>query len=99
MENNLSSELAQLKREVWALSKKIGSLSTTFDDTPTAGSNNPVKSSGIKSALDLKANSASLSTVATSGSYNDLSNKPIIDFSYSDGTLTITCQETSSEEE
>jgi len=30
----------------------------TFDDTPTAGSNNPVKSSGIKSALDLKLNSA-----------------------------------------
>lgn len=29
-------------------------------------------------ALDLKANSSSLSTVATSGSYNDLSNKPSI---------------------
>lgn len=30
----------------------------TFDDTPTAGSNNPVKSSGIKTALDGKANSS-----------------------------------------
>lgn len=30
----------------------------TFDDTPTAGSSNPVKSSGVKSALDGKANSS-----------------------------------------
>lgn len=30
----------------------------TFDDAPTAGSSNPVKSSGIKSALDGKANSS-----------------------------------------
>ena len=34
------------------LSKKQNTL--TFDNTPTASSNNPVKSSGIKSALDLK---------------------------------------------
>lgn len=30
----------------------------TFDDTPTANSNNPVKSGGIKTALDLKLDSA-----------------------------------------
>lgn len=29
----------------------------TFDNTPTASSSNPVKSSGIKAALDTKANS------------------------------------------
>ena len=34
------------------LAKKQNTL--TFDNTPTASSNNPVKSSGIKSALDLK---------------------------------------------
>ena len=32
----------------------------------------------VQSALDSKANSADLATVATSGSYNDLSNKPTI---------------------
>ena len=31
----------------------------------------------VKQAIDSKANTSSLSTVATSGSYNDLSNKPI----------------------
>lgn len=36
-----------------ALDQKQDTL--TFDDTPTAESNNPVKSSGIKAALDLKA--------------------------------------------
>ena len=35
-----------------ALGKKQNTL--TFDDTPTAGSNNPVKSGGIKTALDGK---------------------------------------------
>ena len=92
MENNLNFEVEKLKREVWALSKNSGSSSITLDDTPTAGSNNPVKSSGIKSALDLKANSASLSTVATSGSYNDLTNRPIISLSYANNVLTITTQ-------
>lgn len=42
----------------------------TFDNSPTANSNNPVKSGGIKSALDLKMNSADYVnfTGATSGS-------------------------------
>lgn len=50
----------------------------TFDNAPTANSNNPVKSGGVYTALSGKANSADLSTVATSGSYNDLTNKPTI---------------------
>jgi hypothetical protein len=36
-----------------------------------------------QSALDLKANTSSLSTVATSGSYNDLINKPAVPAAYS----------------
>ena len=34
----------------------------TFDNAPTAGSNNPVKSGGIKTALDAKANAADVPT-------------------------------------
>lgn len=48
-----------------ALNGKQATL--TFDDTPTAGSSNPVKSSGVKSALDGKADSShshSISDVA-----------------------------------
>ena len=43
----------------------------TFDDTPAAGSNNPVKSSGIKTALDAKANDAELAPIAKSGKLSD----------------------------
>lgn len=50
----------------------------TFDDTPTNGSNNPVKSGGVYTALAGKANSSDLATVATSGSYNDLTDTPTI---------------------
>ena len=49
-----------------------------IDSTPTTNSTNLVTSGGVKSALDNKANSSDLSTVATTGSYNDLSNKPTI---------------------
>lgn len=46
------------------------------DDALSGTSVNPVQNKVIKSALDAKANSSSLAAVATSGSYNDLSNKP-----------------------
>lgn len=71
-----------------ALAGKQNTL--TFDTTPTSGSQNPVTSGGIYSALqerddaiytvdeDLQALNASLSRVATSGSYNDLTHKPTI---------------------
>ena len=39
-----------------------------------------------KASLDLKANSADLATVATSGSYTDLSNTPTIDTTITDGS-------------
>lgn len=42
-----------------------------FDDAPAAGSNNPVKSSGIKTALDAKANDADLAAIAKSGNLAD----------------------------
>ena len=50
----------------------------TFDDVPTDGSNNPVKSNGIYDALATKANTADLATVATTGDYEDLTDKPTI---------------------
>ena len=49
----------------------LGNVDNTSDlDKPV--------STAVQSALDSKANSADLATVATSGSYNDLSNKPTI---------------------
>ena len=45
-----------------ALNAKQNTL--TFDTTPTAASTNPVTSGGIKTALDAKANSADLGTMA-----------------------------------
>ena len=42
-----------------------------IDDAPAAGSNNPVKSSGIKTALDAKANDAELAPIAKSGKLSD----------------------------
>lgn len=60
--------------------KMDGALSTT--------SSNPVQNSVVTNALNNKANSADLATVATSGSYNDLSNKPTIP-TVNNATLTI----------
>ena len=40
----------------------------------------------INNELDLKANTSSLATVATSGSFDDLSNKPTVDTSLSDSS-------------
>lgn len=57
---------------------------TVVDSTISNSSTNPVQNKIIKSALDTKANINSLSTVATSGSYNDLSNKPSIPSKTSD---------------
>jgi len=62
----------------------------TFDVTPTANSYNPVVSYGIKNAIDAKVDPADLASVATSGDYSDLINKPITSITYSSGTLTIT---------
>ena len=43
----------------------------TFDEVPTANSSNPVKSGGIKTELDKKANNADLAAIAKSGKLAD----------------------------
>lgn len=55
----------------------VGS-SITVDAALDANSTNPVQNRVVKSAIDAKANSADLATVATSGDYDDLTNKPAI---------------------
>ena len=55
--------------------KNLGHIA---DTALNANSNYPVQNKVIKQALDTKANTSDLATVATSGSYNDLSNKPTI---------------------
>ena len=52
-----------------ALNAKQDNL--TFDETPTANSANPVKSGGVKAALDLKANASDMTT-ALNGKQNTL---------------------------
>ena len=76
--NNLATQVAGLVAE--EVSEQYDSENVIFDSDPTAGHGNgyTVTSEGIKTELDKKANSSSLSTVATSGNYNDLSNKPTI---------------------
>lgn len=50
----------------------------TVDAALNSTSTNPVQNKAISIALDKKVNTSSLATVATSGSYNDLSNTPTI---------------------
>lgn len=50
----------------------------TVDSALSTTSQNPVENSAITSALNNKADSSSLAAVATSGDYEDLSNKPAI---------------------
>lgn len=61
------------------MSKDSESQTITIDSTITQSSTNPVTSAAIYSSLAAKADSSSLATVATSGSYSDLSNTPTID--------------------
>ena len=76
-----------------------GANKTTVDSSLSSSSTNPVQNKVIKSALDGKANSShthgasqitGLSKVATSGSYNDLSNKPTIPSAYTLPTASST---------
>ena len=56
----------------------IPTVDQTYDASSTNAQSGVAVASGISTAIAGKANSADLSTVATSGSYNDLSNKPTI---------------------
>jgi hypothetical protein len=73
-----------------------GGGTVTVDDSLSTTSTNPVQNKVITTALNGKAESSSLSTVATSGSYNDLSNKPTIPSKISDLTNDSDFIETSS---
>lgn len=53
-----------------------GGSQITVDDELSTSSENPVQNKVITTALNNKVESSALSTVATSGSYNDLTNKP-----------------------
>lgn len=63
-----------------------GGSTITVDSALSTTSENPVQNKVITNALDNKADSSSLAAVATSGSYNDLSNKPTIPTATSDLT-------------
>lgn len=65
-----------------------GGGSITVDSALSTTSTNPVQNKVITTALSGKANSADLATVATSGSYTDLNNKPTIP-TVNNATLTI----------
>ena len=73
-----------------------GGGTVTVDDSLSTTSTNPVQNKVITGALNGKADTSSLSTVATSGSYNDLSNKPNIPTAISDLTNDSDFIETSS---
>ena len=65
-------------------------INASIDSTVSDSSTNAVQNKVIKSYVDTgladKASTSSLSPVATSGSYNDLSNKPTIDSELSDSS-------------
>ena len=65
-------------------------INSSIDSTVSDSSTNAVQNKSIKAYVDTglaaKASTSSLSPVATSGSYNDLSNKPTIDSELSDSS-------------
>ena len=65
-----------------------GGGSITVDSALSTTSKNPVQNKVVTAVINSKVDSSSLATVATSGSYNDLSNKPTIP-TVNNGTLTI----------
>lgn len=87
------SEIHDLRSQVAAdvaleVENQYDSNSVIFDDEATTGHGTGyvVSSEYIKdleAEINEKANSADLATVATSGSFNDLTNKPVIDSSLS----------------
>jgi hypothetical protein len=57
----------------------------TLNELAAALGDDPSFATTVSTQLGLKANTSSLSTVATSGSYNDLTNKPTMPSSFVDG--------------
>ena len=77
--NNLRSQVAEI------VADQYDSNNVFFDSVPTAGHGigYAVTSAGVKTELDKKANTNSLATVATTGNFNDLNNKPVVDTVFS----------------
>ena len=67
-------QVAMEEYEVHKLNNMYLNLDTTLD----ASSDNPVANSAVAGALNAKVDASDLATVATSGSYTDLANKPSI---------------------
>lgn len=69
---NLQTQIAA------AVADQYDAADVNFDAAPTAGHGVgfAVTSEGVKTALDSKADTSSLAPVATSGDYDDLTNKP-----------------------
>jgi hypothetical protein len=90
---NVASSLAA-KADVVNVNNAIAAINTSLNTKADAVAvNNSIaninsslitkaNTADVNASLALKANTASLSTVATSGSYNDLSNKPTIPAAY-----------------
>lgn len=88
----LAEEIASNER-VWAealndLNDRINNIGTGVDDTLSISSTNPIQNRVVSNALSTKADSSSLAMVATSGSYNDLSNKPAIPSEVTESTVS-----------
>lgn len=64
--STLQSDVSALQSDVSTLSDEIASKqdALTFDNAPASGSSNPVKSSGIYTALQSKAGTATATTSA-----------------------------------
>ena len=62
------------------------SIDATVSETSTNSIQNKVIKQYVDTGLSDKASTSSLSTVATSGSYNDLNDKPTIDSELSDSS-------------
>lgn len=92
-----TTNIGQIATNTTTISNHIGNTSNPHQVTKaqvglgnvdnTSDLNKPI-STATQTALNLKANSADLATVATSGSYNDLSDKPTIP-TVNNATLTI----------
>lgn len=70
--NTTDKKAKQWDGSAW---KVIGGV---VDAALSASSENAVQNKAVKAELDKKANTSALKTVATSGSYNDLTDKPTI---------------------
>lgn len=84
--DNLATQVAAFVAQ--DVANQYDSNNVIFDAAPTSGHGNgyAVTSEGVKTELNKKANTSSLAAVATSGNFNDLSNKPVVDSILSDSS-------------